>query len=106
MIEAEIFTDKSGSLLGFLIRGHSGYSHQGADIVCAAVSSAAYMAANTILEVIGIGADVIVRDGYMRLMISSDEAKACRDILTGFKLHICSLEEQYSDYLTVNYLEV
>ena len=106
MICAEIFTDKDGSLRGFCIRGHSGYSEQGSDIVCAAVSSAAYMAANTIIEVLNINADVALDDGYMRLRILPSEAKTCRDILTGFKLHLCSLEEQYSDYLTVNYLEV
>ena len=106
MINAEIFVDKTGDLVGFNLNGHSGYSEQGSDIVCAAVSSAAYMAANTILEVLHINADVIVNDAFMRLRVLPDEAKACRDILEGFKLHMCSLEEQYSDYLTVNYLEV
>ena len=106
MINAEIFVDKTGNLVGFNLNGHSGYSSSGSDIVCAAVSSAAYMAANTILEVLRVNADVIINDAYMRLKVLPDEAKVCKDILEGFKLHMCSLEEQYSDYLTVNYLEV
>ncbi|WP_442974828.1 ribosomal-processing cysteine protease Prp, partial [Ruminococcus sp.] len=47
MIEA-IFTVTDKVIRGFEISGHSDYSEHGSDIICAAVSSAAYMAANTV----------------------------------------------------------
>ena len=48
MIEVEFFREPDGTLTGYTFSGHSDYAEQGSDIVCAAVSSAAYMAANTI----------------------------------------------------------
>ena len=101
-----INTDRSGMLCGFCIKGHSGFAESGSDIVCAAVSSAAYMTANTITEILKADSNVYAEDGYMRIKIVLPDAKRCQDVLSGFKLHLCSLEEQYPDYLTVNYLEV
>ena len=45
-----IFTVKDNDICGFEISGHSDYAEEGSDIVCAAVSSAALMTANTITE--------------------------------------------------------
>ena len=39
-------------LTGFDISGHAMFAESGSDIVCASVSSAAYMAANTVTAVI------------------------------------------------------
>ena len=44
MIAAEFKQRKGTGIVEFSIKGHSGYSERGSDIVCAAVSSAAYMA--------------------------------------------------------------
>ncbi|MFR7477837.1 MAG: ribosomal-processing cysteine protease Prp, partial [Acutalibacteraceae bacterium] len=33
----------TGFFTGFTVKGHAGYSEEGSDIVCAAVSSAVYM---------------------------------------------------------------
>ncbi|MDF1496218.1 ribosomal-processing cysteine protease Prp [Caproiciproducens sp. CPB-2] len=104
MICAEFFTRPDGALLGFSLSGHNGAA--GRDIVCAAVSSAAYMTANTITEVVRANAQVTVEDGYMLVRISSNEAKDCRDILAGFKLHMLELEEQYPQNIHVSYTEV
>ena len=50
MIEA-IFTVTDKVIQGFEISGHSDYSEEGSDIICAAVSSAAYMTANTLTAI-------------------------------------------------------
>ena len=73
-------------------------------LVCAAVSSAAYMTANTITEIIGDKADIEVDDGKMVLLVKSPSEKTLA-VLEGFKLHIQQLEEQYKDCIKV-YLEV
>ena len=51
MIRADFFANADGALLGFSVLGHSGLAQEGEDILCAAVSSAAYMTANTVLEI-------------------------------------------------------
>ena len=82
-------------LCGFRISGHAGAGAAGEDIVCAAVSSAAYMTANTITEILQIPARILVRNGHMRLRISPDRADECQEILAGLRLHLQALQEQY-----------
>ena len=56
------FLSKNESLYGFEIKGHSSVDcdDQDGKLVCAAVSSAAYMTANTITEIIGDGCQIDV----------------------------------------------
>lgn len=106
MIVAELFADKNGVLTGFHISGHSMYDEAGKDIVCAFVSSAAYMAANTITDVIRANAKASARDGDMRVLVSPEDAHKCRDILEGLRLHLKNTQEQYPDYLQLILTEV
>ncbi len=73
-------------------------------LVCASVSSAAYMTANTITEIIGDKADIEVDEGKMTLGVKNPSDKTLT-VLEGFRLHIQQLEEQYKDCIKV-YLEV
>ncbi len=106
MIRAEFFADRDGLLKGYHISGHSGYDESGRDIICAFVSSAAYLTANTITEVMGIAAEAEVADGDMRFMVSGKDAVRCRDALEGLRLHLLSTEEQYPEFLKVINTEV
>ena len=47
------FFNADGRITGFCCSGHSGYAEAGADIICAAVSTAVTFAADTITEVLG-----------------------------------------------------
>ncbi len=106
MICANFLTTASGELLGFNISGHSGQGNEGNDIICAAVSSAAYMTANTITDVLKADADVEASDGEMFVRVSKKDAISCRAVLAGFKLHMIGLEEQYPQNINVSYMEV
>ena len=95
MIAADFMTDPGGLLLGFRLSGHSGSAAQGEDIICAAVSSAAYMAANTVSGVI-----------HAQARVDERAAPRCQDVLEGLKLHLLGLEEQYPKNIKVSYVEV
>ena len=56
-----------GLITGFTITDHAEYGEEGSDILCAAISSAAYMTVNTITDILGIVVGVEVKDGYMEL---------------------------------------
>ena len=84
---------------GFLISGHSGFAENGEDIVCASVSSAAYMVANTITEILKVNAEIEVNDGRMKLIVNEEHRHIAKDILLGLKLHLEGLEEQYPEFL-------
>ena len=105
MIEA-IFTVTDRVIRGFRISGHADYSAHGSDIVCAAVSSAAYMAANTINDVQLLQADITEQDGLMQLGLSAEDAKSAEVILNGLLLHLNALSEQNKDYIKVKISEV
>ncbi len=85
---------------GFVIDGHSGYAECGQDIVCAAVSSAAYMAVNTITEILGEDVNADVNDGYMKIMLCST-SKAATDIIRGLQLHLSELSKDNPDFIEI-----
>ncbi len=105
MIKAELFV-KGKKIVGFHLTGHAGMDEYGKDVLCAFVSSAAYMTANTITDIICAGAQASDDDGDMYLMISDKDADKCSDILSGFRLHLVNTEEQYPKYLKVIFTEV
>ena len=84
---------------GFLISGHSGFAEEGEDIVCASISSASYMVANTITEILKVNAKIDVNDGRMKLIVNKEQRHITKDILLGLKLHLEGLEEQYPEFL-------
>lgn len=96
MIRA-VFDIRNGS---FTIQGHSGSAESGQDIVCAAVSSAAYMAVNTITEILGQQVSADVSDGYMKISLSGKN-DAASDILKGLQLHITELSKDYPDFIRI-----
>ena len=91
---------------GFSVKGHSTVNNEDLEgkLVCAAISSATYLIANTITDVIGAKADLEEKDGEFYLLIKTptDKTKA---VLDGFKLHMLGLEEQYKNRIKV-YVEV
>lgn len=93
-------------LTGFIVEGHSteNCGDDNGRLVCSAVSSAAYMAANTILEVIGDNSQVDISDARMILKLNKPN-DSTDIVLKGFKIHITQLAEQYSNNIKV-YSEV
>ncbi len=104
MIRIEYRVQK-GAKCGFRISGHAGAGTAGNDIVCAAVSSAAYMTANTITEILGQPAAITVEEGLMELTVTGDLDR-CQDILSGFCLHLQALQDQYPQRVHLTITEV
>ena len=96
MIRAE-FDIRTGS---FTIKGLSGSAESGQDIIWAAVSAAAYMAVNTITEILGEEVEADVDDGYMKISLCGNN-KAATDILRGLELHISELSKDYPDFIKI-----
>lgn len=97
------FTTQAGLLTGFSLDGHAGRGKEGEDLLCASVSSAAYMTANTITDVLHMQTPVEVGDGHMRLLLPQDEAQRAQILLKGFELHMVSLAEDYPKNVKVKY---
>lgn len=106
MIRAEFLVTQQGVLTGFHLRGHAGYAGAGQDVICAFVSSAAYMTANTITDVMMLDAEAEATEGDMLFRMSEKNAVACQELLKGLKLHLENTEEQYPACLKVILTEV
>ena len=96
---------REGLLCGFRISGHAG-GQAGTDIVCAAISSAALLAANTVTEVCGCHAVTRMRDGYLLLSVVSGDCHRAEEILEGLRLHLEQLRRQYPHRLHLDLLEI
>ena len=104
MIEVE-FEKRHGFITGFEAKGHSMTAPKGEDILCAFVSSACLMAANTVTEVVKAKASAKAEDGYLKLSIK-DDARPAQDILNGLLLHLTELQKDYPANINVIITEV
>lgn len=95
-----VFFQSGDIYTGFEARGHAMSAENGQDVICAFVSSACYMAANTVTDVLGLKAQATQSDGYMRLKIQESPQKA-QDILKGMHLHLAALRQEYPENITV-----
>lgn len=96
------FLSDAAGICGFEVAGHSTENCDDLEgkLVCSAVSSAAYMAANTVTEIIGDKCDAVVDDGMMKILVENPSEKS-RAVLEGFRLHISELSKQYSKRLKI-----
>ncbi len=98
------FRRSRGRLVGFTCQGHSGYADAGADIVCAAVTSAVRLAECTINDVLKAGAEVTVEDSAAQITLtlspSGPNRAEAEKILEGLSLYIRELSAENPDYVT------
>ena len=104
MTKCEFFTE-GDRITGFTVSGHSGYAEAGQDIVCAAISAVVTMAEATINDVCGAKAKVRVKSDTARITLtlpaSCDEEESVQAVLAGMMLYLCSLRDEYPDYIEV-----
>ena len=101
MTEVKFFAER-GILCGFSISGHSSVNCDDDEgkFVCSAVSSAAYMTANTITDVIGDKADISEREAKLSVRVKNPNAKTVT-VLEGLRLHLEQLSFQYNDRISI-----
>ena len=94
-------------IYSFEVRGHAGYADAGADIVCAAVSSAVNLVNATVNEVLGLAAAVKMEPetGCLSFRLpgglsETDEA-TCQNLLTGMMVYLSDLHQEYPDFVEV-----
>ena len=104
MTKCEFFTE-GDRITGFSVSGHSGYAEEGKDIVCAAVSAVVSMAEATINDVCGAKAKVRVKKEDARVTLtlptSCDEEDSVQAVLAGMLVTLCSMRDDYPDYIEV-----
>ena len=99
------FRRENERITGFSVSGHSGYSEAGTDIVCAAISAVVGMTEATINDVCGGKAKVRVKEEDARITLTlpatCEEEESIQAVLAGMMLTLCSLRDDYPDYIEV-----
>lgn len=70
-------------------------------LVCASISSAVYLTANTLTDVVFAKASITEKDGYFKLLLK-DNIKQSQTTLKGFKMHIENLCSQYNSNIKID----
>jgi len=78
------FRVEGNRIAGFDARGHSGYAGAGADIVCAAVTSAIRLVEATVNDVLGL-AGAVLRDAFRPIQSGSSSISARFGKVNGFR---------------------
>lgn len=102
-----LFYRRKEILCGFEMSGHAGYDEEGYDIVCAGASTAVQMTANAITEILQMAASLIVEDN--KIVLSIEEGIINPEsvlFLESFSLQMGLMEEDYPEYINLNYVEV
>ena len=82
------------------VKGHSGYSVEGTDIVCASISTACIVTAN-LIDKLNLGyniLDLVCDEGYFRLQVNTLD-NVTKGIFDNLEETLESIEEQYPKYL-------
>ena len=101
------FHMEESRIVGFDVKGHSGYAEEGADIVCAAVTSAVRLVECSLNDVLGLGAAVNVCEKTAKISfhlpggLSAYTDNTCQTVLTGLMVSRTELHEEYPDNITV-----
>ena len=102
-----VFHTEGERITGFTVSGHSGYAQEGADIVCAAITSAVRLAECAVNEVLGLGAAVKVRerDASISLKLpnglSQQNESTCQTLLAALMVYFTQLNEEYPEHIIV-----
>ncbi len=92
-------------IVGFQVKGHSGYAQAGSDIVCAAITSAVRLTECAVNDVLGLNASVKVKDDTISLKLPGSlgdvNESACQALLAALMLYLTELREEYPDNILV-----
>ena len=101
MTKVEIFR-KNGNIIGYKASGHSGYSEQGSDIICSAISTSLQMTLIGIQEVLKLKVDFKINDGFLDVdlkNISLDKLTQTNILTEVMAIFLKELTKQYPKYI-------
>ncbi len=106
MITASFHLEGS-RVVGFTVKGHSGLAEAGADVLCAAVTSAVRLCECAVNDVLGLGAAVRVKDADASISLKlpgglgQTAESTCQTLLAALMVYLTQLSEEYPDNIIV-----
>ncbi|QQK07157.1 ribosomal-processing cysteine protease Prp [Miniphocaeibacter halophilus] len=113
MINIKMTIDSNNRIIKVESKGHGEYDDSGKDIVCSAVSVYLINTINTLTEILKISNSIeySVDYGLYNLVIDynnmpEETIRQTVLIMNSLKLALSSIEENYNEYISVEYEEV
>ena len=100
MIRFKVFFE-GDKIVGFELKGHSGYAEHGKDIVCSAVSVLAITTVNSIEKLTDCIVEAETKDGYMKARLISTDNCDAQLILKSMLLGLNMISEQYPNNVVI-----
>ena len=101
------FQTEGSRIVGFEVKGHSGYAPEGEDIVCAAITSAVRLTECAVNDVLGLEPAVPLKqkDASISLKLPSalgqTNESTCQTLLAALMVHCVQLAEEYPENISV-----
>ena len=101
------FHSRGELLTGFTVSGHSGYGEAGADIVCAAVTSAVRLVECAVNDVLGLAVSVKVQQEGTEITLKlpgglgEQNEETCQTLLASLMVYLSQLQEEYPENILV-----
>ena len=99
------FESVDGKMRRFAITGHAGWAAEGKDILCAAVSSAVQLAANTVTDAAHLPAQVTVKENTIEVSLPDDRSGIADIVFRGLSTHLIQLGEDFAGTIEVEIRE-
>ena len=102
-----VIVKKDGIILGFKVKGHSGFADAGSDIVCSAISMASQMTLGGLKEVLGLDVESATEDGFLQVRLTEEQAEPIevQTLLKTFQLACEALVKDYAGYVKMEVKE-
>ena len=94
-------------IVGFTVKGHSGLAEAGADVLCAAATSAVRLTECAVNDVLGLGAAVKVKDADASISLKlpgglgQTAESTCQTLLAALMVYLTQLSEEYPENIIV-----
>ena len=101
------FYSEGSRIVGFEVKGHSGYAPEGEDIVCAAITSAVRLTECAVNDVLGLEAQVKVNEQDTSLTLKlprnleGEADQVCQTLLAALMVYFVQLQEEYPQHINV-----
>ena len=105
MIRVE-FVIEDNKIRAFSVKGHAGLAPAPHDVLCASVSAMTQLVINTVTEVFGAEAKILIDEekpliSCSLLSVPEGKDEAVQGVLRGFELQLSALRETYPSHLRV-----
>lgn len=103
MIKVDVFKDKQGMIVGYKVSGHAGYSEEGSDIICSAVSALTQVPLLGLERHLKLKPSYVVNqeDGILEVALNSAPNDLTQAILQTMVYGIGSIESQCPQYVRI-----